>query len=329
MSKIITHLETRKLLERARQNNRISNGYIISGPEGAGKRTLAIEFAASLMCEKNKFPPCEKCPACKRTHEGNHPDVNVVRADGKYIKIKMIRDLTRALQYHSYEGGYKAGVIVEAERMNEHAQNAFLKTLEEPPKNTALILTCSNISRLLPTILSRCQIIRVGPLPPDIIEELVVRERGLSKEEASLVSSLSSGNASRALDMDLGFVLEFRKEIIETLLEIDKEDRISILDFADTIAKSAYPAEDILDILTSFYHDVLYLKLGREKVRHKDLVSFAAIEAKRNSVENILSNIENICRARTRSAGNANNLLNWEILTMSLKGIEGAELNII
>jgi DNA polymerase III subunit delta' len=329
MTKIHTHPETRKLLQRARQINRISHGYIISGPEGAGKRTIAMEFAASLVCEKYNFPPCEKCAPCKRTREGNHPDINVITADGKYIKVKMIKELSRGLHYHSYEGGYKAGVIFESERMNEHAQNAFLKTLEEPPENTVLILTCSNISRLLPTILSRCQIIRVGAFSSQIIEELITNERGLSGEQASLVSSLSQGNARRALDMDLDFVLEFRKEMIEKLLEIDREDRIGILDFAEVIAKSSYPAEDILDILASFYHDVLYIKLGRDNLRHTDLVSKAAAEAKRNSIENILSNIENICRARTRAAGNANNLLNWEILTMSLKGIEGAEINII
>ena len=329
MTKIKTHPETRKLLERARKIDRISHGYIISGPEGSGKRTLAMEFASSLVCEKKAFPPCEKCAGCKRSDDGNHPDINVVRADGKFIKIKMIRELSRALQYHSYEGGYKAALIVESERMNEHAQNALLKTLEEPPSNTVLILTCSNMSRLLPTILSRCQIIRIGALDTSVIKELVIQERGLDSEEAELVSLLSQGNARRALDMDLDFVLEFRKVMIERLLEIDKEDRTGILEFADVISKSSYPVEDILDILASFYHDVLYLKLGRNKVRHTDLVSSAAIEAKRNSVENILSNIESICRARTRTTANANNLLNWEILTMSIKGIEGAELNII
>lgn len=325
---ITTHPKERQLLARSLSRDKVSHAYLFSGPEGAGKRTLALEFAASLVCETRSFPPCAECSACRRVSSKTHPDVSMVEAATRNILISQILELRSGLHYMSFEGGYKVGIVPEAERMNSHAQNAFLKTLEEPPSETVLILTTTNLSRLLPTIISRCQLLRLGPLPETVIEDLLTNVAGLDQEQARLMATLAQGNATRALDMDMEFVLGFRKDMISRLLELDCEDRISMLDFAEDLSRVSHPIETVLDLLSSFYRDVLHLKLGRNRIMNTDLIKDVTRQAKRTSTKRILGQLEIIHMARGRAAGNANPRINWEILTMALKGVQGTELKI-
>jgi len=320
-----THPEARRLLKRAREKDRLAHSYLLAGPEGAGKRTLAIEFAASLVCEKKSFPPCGLCSSCRRAPEGTHPDVHIVRAEGRNIRIDEVRALSSALHYHSYEGGFRAGVVIEVQRMTEEAQNAFLKTLEEPPDDTLLVLTATNLSRLLPTIISRCQVMRLGPLPTSLIAQMVEEKLGLSREEASLVSALSQGNARRALEADPSFVIEFRKKMIQKLLKLDPRDQVAILDFAEDMSKADRPVEELMDLLAGFYRDVLHQKLGTGQMWNTDIAELVSVEAKNSALRDIMEQNRMIHAARTRAVEyNANVRLNWEILAMGLRGVEGA-----
>jgi len=293
------------------------------------KRTLAREFAAALVCGQGAFPPCRECGPCKRALAGSHPDVMIVEPEGKNIKIDSIRGLTSRLNLHSFEGGRKVGIVVTAELMNEHSQNAFLKTLEEPPADTVLIMTAANLNRLLPTIISRCQVMRVPAMPDSVIIELLKIERGLTGNEALLVAALSGGNARKALDMDLEFVVEFRKDMVRRLLSLDPADRIAILQFAEAMEKVArdQPVDDIFDLLIAFYRDVLHLRLGHDRIANQDLRAEAMGQADAGPPDTVLDKMETITRARNRAAGNANLKLNWEILTMALAGVEGAEIS--
>ncbi len=327
MQEITTHKTVRRLLTRAVRADKICHAYLIAGPEGCGKRTLAREMACALVCETRAFPSCGECGPCRRMAAGNHPDVTEIEAEGKYIKIDQLREYAKALHYHSFEGGYKVGIIPECEMMREEAQNAFLKTLEEPPPDTVLILTTTNLSKIVPTIQSRCQLIRLGPLPLSVIKELVAKERDLDPEKAELVASLAQGNAVRALDMDLGMVVDKRKEIILKLLEIGPDDRTAILDFAEKLSKDESSQAFLLDLLTGFYLDVLYMKLGKTDIRNKDLFEQAGREARKTPLKTIISRVESARRARDMIyLSNANARLTWEVLTMSLKGVPGAEV---
>ena len=326
---IETHPAARRLLARAFAHGKLAHAYLFAGPEGAGKRTLARQLAAALVCAERTFPACGRCEACRRVEAGKHPDVIELMPENiRTYAIVQVRDLIARLQIHSYEDGYKVVIIANADRLlREDAQNAFLKTLEEPPSNTALILTAANLPRLLPTIISRCQLLRLGPLPTAVVKQLMQAERNLPEEEAALVAEFASGNAVKALDLELDFVIKFRRELLRRVVELDGEDRIALLDLAEQVAQADYPTEAVLDLVGGFYHDVLYLKLGRDDIRNRDLLEAAAREARRLSLGRIVARIEMALEARRRALGNANPRINWEIMLMSLKGIEGAGLH--
>ncbi|MFO8056452.1 MAG: DNA polymerase III subunit delta' [bacterium] len=328
MDDVQTHNTIRKLLARALREEKICHAYLVAGPEGCGKRTMARELATALVCERRTFPPCGRCGPCRRVSAGNHPDVTQVEPETRNILIRQIRELAGRLHYHSFEGGYKAGIIPDCEMMTEKAQNAFLKTLEEPPADTVLILTTTNLSKVVPTIQSRCQIVRLGPLPTSLIKELVEKQRGLSPEDAELVACLAQGNARRALDMDLSLVVDSRKELLKKLISIEPDDRVGMLNFAESLAKDDLPQDFLLDLLAGFYLDVLYVKLGKTNIRNRDLLEEAGRQARKTPLQTIISRVEYAQRARDRIyLYNSNPRLTWEVLTMSLLGLEGAKVN--
>lgn len=311
------HGLARKLWSRALAQGKLAHAYLLVGPEGAGKRTLAREFAASLVCAGG-FPPCLSCSACERVMKGIHPDVMEAAAETRSILIGQVRELSDRLQYHAFEGGFKVGIIPQAETMTEEAQNAFLKTLEEPPPDTVLLLTAVNLSRLLPTIISRCQVLRLGPLPEEVIRELVQKERGLPEEAARLMAALAQGNARRALDLEAEPLLKLRREMVQAVLALDSGQPASILNFAQNLAKLEYPPELLLDLLAGFYWDAMDEKLGRPRLRNQDLKPEISLEAEKNNLLRLLQKLTVIHEARLRITGNANPRMVWEILASSL-----------
>ncbi len=152
-------------LKNAVRNNMISNGYIFSGRKGCGKKLVAYTFAMALNCrESADQKPCGSCSSCIRTKNGNHPNLEIVKPMGQSIKIRQIRSIINEVAKKPFEGGYKVVIIENAEKMTHDAQDAFLKTLEEPPDDTVFILLAENYSLLLPTIISRCQVHRLKPI---------------------------------------------------------------------------------------------------------------------------------------------------------------------
>ena len=167
-----------KFLKTAIGKQKLSHAYIFAGPHGCGRLLLARNFAKAVNCENVEFAPCDSCLACRKIDNNTHPDVKWIGKDerSRQIKIDEIRGLEREIVLKPYEGKYKVFIIVEAELMNIEAANSFLKTLEEPPKNSLLVLIVERPKGLPPTIVSRCQIVRLMPLAtneltsPDMIE---------------------------------------------------------------------------------------------------------------------------------------------------------------
>ncbi|MBI4654892.1 MAG: DNA polymerase III subunit delta' [Nitrospirae bacterium] len=267
LKNIIGHEKVLGILGGLLVKNRIGHAYLFAGEPGIGKRLTAINFAKTLNCQKpvtsnelqvttkNKdsslieIDCCDKCPSCIKTDKAIHPDVFFLRpeGDGKQITIQMIRDMEEALSYRSFEGGWKVVIIDEAETLNQSSANAFLKTLEEPPERTVLILISSMPEMILETILSRCQRINFSPLPLKEMCELLKfqdstpkqgrgKVRGSnsklkSEDEYMLLSVLSTGSlrlASKDLleKRDVSFH-EFTN-LLGDILNVSWEDKSSM-----------------------------------------------------------------------------------------------------
>ena len=162
-------------LKNAIENNMISNGYIFSGPKGCGKKLMACIFAMSLNCRSElQDKPCGSCNSCLRTKSGNHPNIDIVKPTGQSIKIKQIRQIISDVAKKPFESGYKVIIIENSEKMTHDAQDAFLKTLEDPPDNTVFLLIAQNHNLLLATIVSRCQVYQFKPLDRPEMKNFII-----------------------------------------------------------------------------------------------------------------------------------------------------------
>lgn len=189
-------------LRNAVAGNMVANGYLFCGPRGCGKKHTAFVFAQALNCKAEpKARPCEQCSACIRIKNSNHPNIEYVRPTGQSIKIKQIRQLIAEVAKKPYETGFKVVVIEEAEKMTHEAQDAFLKTLEEPPQDTVFILLVENQYAILPTILSRCQVFQFKPLDSHTIEAYLRKAYSYPEMKIKLASKYANGIIGRAVQI--------------------------------------------------------------------------------------------------------------------------------
>ncbi len=218
LEKIAGQEKALEILTGSIAKNQIAHAYLFAGEEGIGKKLTAINFAKALNCQTNsetfshltprEIDCCDKCPSCLKIDKGVHPDVFFVVPENRQIKVETIRNLEESLSYKPFEGKWKTVIIDEADTLNQSAANAFLKTLEEPPAQSILILI-SSMPELIPlTILSRCHRVNFSPLPLKTMEELLKYKYSaegteLPPEKAKLLSLLSGGRPGWALNRDL------------------------------------------------------------------------------------------------------------------------------
>ncbi|MFH0823342.1 MAG: DNA polymerase III subunit delta' [Pseudomonadota bacterium] len=198
---LIGHDHTLAQLDRTAMLGTPAHGYLFVGPEGVGKKTAAVCFASRLNCPIPADDPHGACPVCRRIASGKHPDVIVERPERNRIRVDRIREIREFFRYAPVEGRYRVAIIDDAHLMNHQAQNALLKTLEEPPPGRMLILVSAKPSLLLATVRSRCRKIRFGPVPPGPLEALLCRDTGLSGDMARNVAVLAGGSVGRALEL--------------------------------------------------------------------------------------------------------------------------------
>lgn len=206
-----------RLLRGIIRHNRIPNGLLFWGPQGVGKNKAAHEFAKALNCQERQEDACDTCLPCRKIQHGNHPDVVRIRPEGKTrtIRTKAIDGVNEMVVFRPYEGGVRIVIIEEADRMNEAAQNHFLKTLEEPVSRTTFLLLSERPRDLLPTIRSRCQRIRFSVLRPATIAHLLVTEKNIEPEKAETIAALSFGSMTRALNL----IETERRQVVVTIVK--------------------------------------------------------------------------------------------------------------
>ncbi|MDH4100649.1 MAG: DNA polymerase III subunit delta' [Nitrospirota bacterium] len=257
--KIIGHNSAKKILLGAFEHNRVAGTYLFSGPEGVGKRRVALSLAQLLNCENRTSDPldaCGECRPCKKIREGVHPDVFTVSPEKAVLKIEQIRQVLDVMALQPYEARHRVAIIDYADTMNDSAANAFLKTLEEPPANSHIILISSRPSALLPTILSRCQAVTFQPLSLPEVKEVLATE-GTDPEQLDFLAALSEGRPGRALSLVGGEEEQNRREALSILGMVPWENTASVSAYAEVLAKE--PVESVVSVLRwlhSFLRDL-------------------------------------------------------------------------
>jgi len=265
-----------EVIRRHLRNHRFPNSVLFSGIEGVGKSILALSVAKTLNCVLLSDNFCGHCSSCRRIAENAHPDVKSVEPDGLFIKIDQMREVSRDVFFQPFEGRKRVFIIDGAERLREEAANSILKTLEEPPDSSVLILITSRVDDLLPTILSRCQVYRFAPLPSSELEKFLEKKTEHTAESRALLSRISGGSLGKALTMDLDHYRAQREQNLG-LLEACSDNFTYV---AGTKAVSSWldrrnaaEFEERGQLLCSLLRDVYLLKLdpAMPNITHLDL----------------------------------------------------------
>ncbi len=317
----------RQILIKALRNKCIPNSYLFYGQESVGKKLAAIELAKALNCEvSGPVDGCDECASCLKIEEHTHPDFFVLEPEKSsptartaVLKIDAVRELQKKLAYLPYQGQTKVAIIDNAECMNPQAANSFLKTLEEPPSQTLIILIASNPYQLLPTIVSRCQGIRFYPLPSSAIRKIIARhlesETGEAQpEELELRSRRANGQVSRALEKDLLETSQHREELIDLITVVSFKRMDKAFTWTKTWAKKTDRLQMLLDELTNLLRDAAMIKTSRasDSIFNKDLSRKLESLAQQKSLSALLTMFDAVQNTKAALKSNANAQLSLE-----------------
>ncbi|KPU27508.1 DNA polymerase III delta prime subunit [Caloranaerobacter sp. TR13] len=319
---IIGHEQNILKLQNAIKNDSIAHSYIFEGPKSMGKKKLAMVFAKTLLCEEKGIEPCNKCHSCLKFDSGNHPDFDIINPEGNSIKREQIEKLLHSIRMLPYEGMRRVYVIEDAYKMTAEAQNSFLKTLEEPPEYAVIILITDKSRSLLPTIVSRCQGIKFSYVENEKIEKLLVDKYGCSKEEASFIASFSNGIVGKAVKLIQSE--EFRKlrdDIIFAIDDIIYSDKFRIFSLSQTFVENKDNIEDILDLLTIWFRDIMIIKVAGDTrfIMNKDKIELIYKHSNTLSIEKVSDIIENIEKTKEDITSNVNFQLAIEVMLLKVQ----------
>lgn len=333
---IIGHGWAIEFLRRSIGGGRPSHAYLISGPAQLGKALLALRLAQTLNCERGEVDPCLECRSCRRIERGNHPDVRIAgmasqaAAKGEEggrardLKIDTIREWQADINLKPYEGQRRVFILHDAERMSEAAANAMLKTLEEPPPYATLVLIANTAGDLLPTIVSRCQPIKLRPVGRAQLSE-ALQARGLPAGDAKLLAAWSQGRPGWALRMvESPEDLAARQSLLDELAALGEQRRHQSLRWAEEQTKLFRAGEQeavyaTLEIWQSWWRDVLMVAAGcPEAVTHIDRSEDLARIASRHTPAEIHAMLRRIAAAAQQMRENVNPQLAIESILLHL-----------
>jgi DNA polymerase-3 subunit delta' len=316
-------------LQRGLAQGRQAHAYLLVGPPQVGKGTLALELAQALNCEGPE-PPCQECSACRRIGAGIHADVQVVgveASDGgvhKDISIDQIREVGRAVSLRPFEGRCRVIIIDPADAMSEAAQNAFLKTLEEPPPNVVFVLITSRPQALRATIRSRCQRLDLSLLPLPQLEQTLHERWEVPPRQAKLLARLSQGRLGWAVTISQDEeMMRVRHEAlmdIRALPERTIQDRFGyVSDVAGRFSRDRATVLAVLDLWRDWWRDVLLASSGcQDVITNLDLWDILKVEASRYDAAQVVAFLRSLDATKRRLEENVNPRLALEVLMLDL-----------
>lgn len=324
IEKVLGHEEVIKHLQNAAAMDKVSHSYIFAGEKGSGKKLLAKLFAMTLQCEKHGKEPCLQCSSCKKAMNRNHPDIIYVSHEKpNSIGIEDIREqLIADVDIKPYTGPYKVYIVDEAEKLTVQAQNALLKTIEEPPAYAVIMLLVNNGATLLPTIASRCVTLNFKPVRDEVIKKYLMEELHVPDYQAEVSVAFAQGNVGRAKQIATA---EDFAEMMEAAFRILKKGKdMEVYEMVDAIkllSEQKHTVYEYLHLFLVWFRDVLMFKATNQidglvfRQEYNDIKSRADV----SSYEGLETIIKAIETAKQRLQANVNFDLTMELLFLTIR----------
>lgn len=321
---IIGHENIIEHIKNAVVMDKVSHAYIFNGEKGSGKKTLAKAFAKTLQCEAGGSESCGKCHSCTQTDSGNQPDIIwITHEKPTSIGVDDLRDqLVGDIQIKPYSSRYKIYIIDEAEKMTVQAQNAVLKTIEEPPKYGIIIFLTTNVEVFLPTILSRCIVFNLRPVNNELIEKYLTENYHIPDYQAKMCASFAQGRLGKAIDLASSeYFNQIKDEAVRILRQLYTMDIADITEAVKRVTEYKITIDDFIDIMIMWFRDVLLFKVTKDPnvVIFKDYINDIRKQAGRSSYEGVEAIIEGFGKAKARLKANVNFELTMELMLLTIK----------
>lgn len=321
---VVGHKDIIQYMKNAIDQKKLSHAYIVNGQRGSGKKLLSRLFAMTLQCESGQNEPCGTCKSCVQTKNGNQPDIITVKHEKPMtISVDEIREqINGDIMIKPYSSPYKIYIIPEADLMTVQAQNALLKTLEEPPEYAVIFLLTENADALLATIRSRCVMLKLRNIKDKLVKKYLMEQLQVPDYQADLCAAFAQGNIGRAAMLAKSeYFNEIKEDAIQLMKYIDEMELHEIVGAIKQINKYKLEVTDYLDILTIWYRDVLLYKATKdvEGLVFSDQLKFIKQKASKSSYEGIEKILSAIETAKSRIKANVNFDLLMELLLLTIK----------
>ena len=323
-SDIVGQEHIKEQLQGAIEKGKVSHAYLINGEVRSGKEFIAKIFAKTIQCEKGGIEPCCECHSCVQADSHSHPDIIFVQHEKpNSIGVEDVRQgINDTVMIKPYNSKYKIYIVEEMEKMTPQAQNALLKTIEEPPQYAVFLLLTSGTELILPTILSRCVVLNLKPVRDDEMRSYLMRELKVPDYRAEICVAFARGNVGRAKALASSEDFDkIRKEALSLLKNIYEMDIADILEALKRIKEFGFDIGDYLDIMGVWYRDVLLFKATHD-VNHlifKDEIQYITKVAQRSDYEGIETVTKALETAKARLKSNVSFELTMELLLLTIK----------
>jgi DNA polymerase-3 subunit delta' len=323
---VVGHKNIIQYIGNAVTSGAISHAYILNGERGSGKKLLANLFAMSLQCQNRDEDgdACGKCQSCKQAVSGNQPDIiRVTHEKPTTISVDDIREqVNNDIQIKPYSSPYKIYIIAEADMMSVQAQNALLKTIEEPPEYAVIILLTENAETLLPTIRSRCVMLKLRNIKDQLVKKYLMEQMEIPDYKADVCVAFAQGNMGKAIALATSeYFNEIKEEAVHLLRNIDDMQVEELMGAVKKCSAYKMNISDYMDVIAIWYRDVLIYKATKnvDRVVFSDQMRYIKDRAKKSSYEGIENILEGLEKAKARLKANVNFELTMELLLLTIK----------